>query len=149
MRPWFVAGLACLSLTACSLPSPDKDADALAQRFVGEIASGADLSKDADVDPQLTGPQWVAQRASLQAMFPQPKPDSVKSTGWSINTKAGEGTRAELRYSYVYGKQTPVAATVVLRKPEGKTKWIATGLQAHRDAGPVALGEPPAPDSSN
>ena len=147
MRLWLVAALACLSLAACQLPSPDKDANALAQRFVGEVAAGADLSKDADVDPQLAGAQWSPQRAALKAMFPQPKPDSVKSTGWSIDTKAGEGARAELRYTYAYG-QTPVVVATVLRKPEGKTKWIVTGLQARREGGPILLGEPPATSSS-
>ena len=142
MRVWFAAGVACLSLTACSLPSPDKDADALAKRFIGEVASGADLSKDAQVDPQLSGEAWQTQRDGLKALFPKPAPDSVRSTGWSIDAKAGEGSRAELRYSYLYGK-TPVALTAVLRKPDGKTQWIATGLRGLRDAGPVVLGEPP------
>lgn len=77
MRLWLAAGLACLSLSACQLPSPDKDADALAKRFIGEVASGADLTKDANVDPQLSGPAWQTQRDGLKALFPKPTPDKI------------------------------------------------------------------------
>ncbi|HWE44802.1 MAG TPA: hypothetical protein VG407_02150 [Caulobacteraceae bacterium] len=143
MRLRRAAGSACLflALSACSLMTPDKDADALARRFIGEVASGADLSKDPAVDPQLAGAAWQTQREGLMGLFPKPMPDSVKTTGWSLNAKAGEGARAELRFKYLYGK-TPVVLTTVLRKPEGKTAWIATGLTGARDAGPVTLGEP-------
>ena len=138
--------LACIALSACQLPSPDKDADALAKRFIGEVASGADLSKDPSIDPQLSGAAFQVQRDGLKAMFPKPAPDKVNSTGWSVNAKMGEGSRAELRYSYVYGAST-VALTAVLRKPEGKTQWVATGLRGIKDAGPVTLGEAPDTDA--
>jgi hypothetical protein len=137
-----------LSLAACELPHPDKAAETRSKTFIDEVATGADLSKDPTVDPQLSQPDQAPKLALIHAMFPRPKPTKVTSSGWSITSRGGEGSRAELAYSYVYPEGTVVTRTV-LRKPPGKTDWIVTGFQARRDAGPVVLGEAPASDSGS
>jgi hypothetical protein len=137
-------GLSGLALGACHLTPPDKSADALAKRVISDVASGADLSKDAQVDPQMTSPESQAEEGAIRAFLPAGAPKSVKFTGFSVDTKAGEGARCELTYDYVYADRT-VDITVLMRKRPGAKAWSVTGLQAGREGAgaPTIAGEQP------
>ena len=142
MRPALALPALAL-LGACSLPSADKQSDAIARAFYGEVRSGADLSRDPHLDPALTTPEAAAALAGVRAWAPGQAPTQVSNTGWSVDSNAGQGSEAELSYAYVYPAAT-VHVQTVLRKLPGQTTWTVVGFEANAPTGPaVAVGVPP------
>jgi hypothetical protein len=134
---------AVAALGACSLPTADKESDAAARAFYGEIRSGADLSRDPHLDPALTTPQAAAALAALREWAPGQTPTQVDNTGWSIDSTAGQGSQAQLSYAYVYPSAT-VHVQTVLHKLPGQTSWSIVGFEANAATGPaIAVGVPP------
>ena len=140
-RRLVLAALAALG--ACSLPTADKQSDAIARGFYSEVRGGADLSRDAHLDPSLTTPEAVAALARVRDWAPGAAPTKVNSTGWSYNSNAGQGAQAQLSHAYVYPGAT-VHVQTVLRKLPGQTNWTVVGFEANADTGPaVAVGVAP------
>lgn len=130
-------------LGACSLPTADKESDAIARTFYGEIRAGADLSRDPHLDPALTTPEAAAALAGVRAWAPGQSPTEVSNTGWSFNSNAGQGAEAQLNHAYVYPAAT-VHVQTMLRKLPGQATWTVVGFEANAPTGPaIAVGVPP------
>ena len=144
-----VLALAALTaLAACSLPTPDKESEAVARAFYAEVRSNADLSRDTHLDPALTTPEAATALARVRDWAPGAAPTKVNDTGWSFDSTAGQGSRAQLSHAYVYPGAT-VHVQTVLRKLPGQTAWTIVGFEANADTGPaVSVGVPPSgPDA--
>ena len=138
-----LAFAALAALGACSLPAADKESDALARAFYGEVRAGADLSRDPHVDPALATPQAAAQLAAVRAWAPGQAPEQINNAGWSYNSSLGQGAVAQLSHAFVYAGAT-VHVQTVLRKLPGQTAWTVVGFEANAENGPaVALGVQP------
>lgn len=140
-RVLVVAALALLG--ACNFPAADKESDAIARAFYGEVRSNADLSRDPHVDPALATPEAAAALARVRDWAPGAAPTKVNNAGWSYDTTAGQGSVAQLSHAYVYPGAT-VHVQTVLRKLPGQTNWTIVGFEANTDTGPaVTVGAPP------
>jgi hypothetical protein len=141
-RRW--ASLAAfIALAACSLPPADKDSDRVARAFFSEVRSGADLSRDPNVDPALATPAAQASLAQVRAWSPGAAPTKVDNAGWSYNSTAEAGSTAQLSHAYAFPGGT-VRVETVLRKLPGQTNWTIVGFQANADTGPaVTVGTRP------
>jgi hypothetical protein len=138
-----LAFAALAALGACSLPVADRESDALARAFYGEIRSGADLGGDPHVDPALATPQATAELAAVRAWAPGQAPKQVSNGGWAYDSSLGRGADAQLDHTYVYAGAT-VHVRTMLRKLPGQTSWTIVGFQANAESGPtVAVGVPP------
>ncbi len=142
MRALFPAAVfAAASLSACSLPTADKEADAKARALYEQIRTGADLSKNEDLSPELRTPATLIQLAAVRGSLPPGAPTGVVNRSWSINAGTG-GTTAALVHAYSYPQATVLAETVLAK---GKDKvWKITGFHV-KFAGPGAPGQPTAP----
>jgi hypothetical protein len=139
-----------LALGACSLPVVDKESDAVARTFFDEVRTGADLSRDAHVDPSLQTPIAAEGFARIRGLLPPGAPTKVNSTGFSFNTDTASGGTARLSHRYVYGAKT-ITIQTFLRKPPGATIWFVVGIEA--DLGgtqpAIVVGAEPSANSSS
>lgn len=142
MRRTFLAGvIAIVALSACSFPTVDKAADAAARGLYEQIRTGADLSSNADLAPDLKTPAALAQLAAVKSALPDGAPTATVNRSWSINAGTG-GTTAMLVHAYRYPTVTVLAQTV-LAKGKDKT-WKITGFHVSFE-GPTV---PPAPKNA-
>ena len=141
MRRRFLATvLACAALAACSLPTLDKAADVKARTLFEQVSAGADLSRNADLGPELREPEMLAQLAAVKASLPEGAPTAAVTRSWSVNAGTG-GTRAVLVHAYSYPSQTVLAQTVLAKgKGDG---WQIIGFHVTFE-GPVTDAPPPA-----
>lgn len=140
MRNFLAMITACLAVTACSLPTVDKAADAKARALYEQIRTGADLAANTDLSADLRKPEMLAQLAAVKASLPEGAPTAAVNRSWSINAGTG-GTNAVLVHAYSYPSQTVLAQTV-LAKGEGGA-WQITGFHVTFE-GPVNTAPPPA-----
>ncbi len=132
--------LACLALAACSLPTVDKVADAKARALYEQVRTGADLSANPDLSPDLRKPEVLAQLAAVNAMLPPGAPTAAVNRSWSINAGTG-GTTAVLVHAYSYASQTVLAQTVLAKGKSGT--WQITDFHVTFEA-PANTAPPPA-----
>lgn len=140
MRTFLAMITTCLAVAACSLPTVDKAADAKAQALYTQIRTGADLSQNADLSPQLRTPETLAALAAVKASLPEGAPTAAVNRSWSINAGTG-GTQAVLVHAYSYPSQTVLAQTVLAKAKGGL--WQITGFHVTFE-GPVNTAPPPA-----
>jgi hypothetical protein len=141
----FSIAAAALAISACSLPAADKESDQIARTFYQELRTGADLDRDAHVDPSLKTDAAQAEIAQLRAWLPAAAPTSVQNTGWNYSSSTGAGAWAQLAHAYVYPDRT-IRVETVLQKAPGQTMWSIVGFEAERDGatqGPLIIGTPP------
>ena len=119
-----MAAVAALLLASCSLPVVNQEADALARGFYESVRTGADLTNDPRLAPELRTPNINAQLASARAMIPNTPPTSVDNSSFHINTDAN-GTRVDLQHSYHYADRVVQAETVMTKAPGAATFLIA------------------------
>lgn len=131
--------LACLAVAACSLPTLDKQADAKARTLYEQIRTGADLSANPDLGPDLRKPETLAQLAAVKASLPEGAPTATANRSWSINAGTG-GTRATLVHAYSYPAQTVLAQTVLAKVKGGG--WQIIGFHVTFE-GPANDAPPP------
>lgn len=126
MRALFPAALvAAASLSACSLPSVDKEADGKARALYEQIRTGADLSANPDLAGDLKAPGTLSQLAAIRSALPDGAPTAVATRGWNLNTGTG-GTTASVVHAYSYPSTTVLAETVLAK---GKDRvWKITGF---------------------
>lgn len=117
--------VAAATLGACSLPTADKEADAKARALYEQIRTGAELSANADLAPDLRTPEALAQLAAVKGALPAGTPTAVANRSWSLSAGTG-GTKATLIHAYSYPAATVVAETV-LAKGDDKL-WKITGF---------------------
>lgn len=142
MRALFPAALvAAASLSACSLPTVDKEADAKARALYDQIRTGADLSANPDLGPELRTPEARAGLAEIRASLPPGAPTAVANRSWSFNAGTG-GTTARLVHAYTY-PSTMVLTETVLAKGRDKV-WTITGFHLKFEA-PGGTPSHPAP----
>jgi hypothetical protein len=135
-----ILAAAVLVLGACSLPAADKESDGEARALFEEIRTGADLSADANLAPELKTPDALQQLAAVKNLLPPGAPTKVENRGWNYNSTT-DGSVATLTHAYVYSGHTVLAETV-LRKGPGQAKWQIAGFHVHLD-GPVGDRRPP------
>lgn len=123
-RTFLAAAIILVTLAACSLPTVDKAADVKARSLYEQIRTGADLSQNADLAPELKTPAALAQLAAVKGALPEGTPTGAVNRSWSINAGTG-GTTAVLVHAYSYPTQTVLAQTV-LAKAGGA--WLITGF---------------------
>lgn len=140
MRTFLAMITACLAVTACSLPTVDKAADAEARALYEQIRTGADLSQNTDLAPALRTPQALAELAAVKGALPEGAPTAAVNRSWSINAGTG-GTNAVLVHAYSYPSQTVLAQTVLAKGKGGA--WQITGFHVTFE-GPVNNAPPPA-----
>lgn len=116
---------ACLAVSACSLPTIDKQADAEARTLYEQIRTGADLGANPDLAPDLRQPATLAQLAAVRASLPPGAPTAAVNRSWSINAGTG-GTQAVLVHAYSYPTQTVLAETVLRKDKAGA--WLIVGF---------------------
>jgi hypothetical protein len=145
-----VGAMAIGALSACSLPVVDKEGDAIARAFFDEVRTGADLTRDAHVDPSLETPAAAASFARIRGLLPPGAPTKVNNTGFSFNSSGGTGSNARLSHQYVYGDRS-ITIQTVMKKPPGGTVWFVVGMEA--DLGgtqpAVVVGAPPVQEQSS
>jgi hypothetical protein len=132
--------IALLALTACSLPTADKQSDAEARALYEEIRTGADLSKDTHLSEELTTPDALAQLAEVKGMLPPGAPEKIENRSWKYNAST-DGAYATLVHAYIYKNHTVLAETV-LKKPSGG-EWKIAGFHVHLDGPPGQSDGPP------
>jgi hypothetical protein len=141
-RPMAAVAVACAAmLSACSLPTLDKEADAKARALYERIRTGADLSASPDLAPELKTPAALAQLAAVKASLPAEAPTAVANRGFNISIENGQSS-ARLVHAYSYPARTILAETV-LRKDETKT-WKVIGFHVKTQA-PTAAPTPAKP----
>ncbi|MES2036108.1 MAG: hypothetical protein V4466_18220 [Pseudomonadota bacterium] len=143
MRPSLIATLAIAGavLSACTLPTLDKEADAKARALYEQIRSGADLAASPDLAPELKTPAALAQLAAVKASLPAEAPTAVANQGFNISIENGQSS-ARLVHAYSYPARTILAETV-LRKDETKT-WKIIGFHVKTQAPGQGPGAKPA-----
>lgn len=129
---------ACLALAACSLPTVDKDADAKAQALYTQIRTGADLTQNADLAPDLRKPEVLTQLSAIKDALPPGAPTAVANRSWSFNAGTG-GSTTTVVHAYSYPARTVLAQTV-LTKAKG-AGWQVAGFHVTFED---ASGAPPA-----
>jgi hypothetical protein len=141
--------LALASLAACALPVADKQSDADARAFYDELRTGADLSKDANLDPTLKAAAAALAPADVRAQIPATAATKVNVTGWNYASSSGDGSKATLSHDYVYAGRT-VHVMTGLHKYPGQTVWTIVGFRAIADgaAQPILLGTMPSFESN-
>lgn len=133
--PQFLAGLltaVALVLACCSLPTQNPEADAAARRIYTAVQSGADLSGDVALSPDLRTPQALARLEDVRALIPKTPAQSVETRSWRYTTST-TGGGADLVHAYRYPDCTVVAETV-MRKPPGSQHWMIIGFHIFREA---------------
>lgn len=140
MRTFLAMITVCLAVTACSLPTVDKAADAKARALYEQIRTGADLAANTDLSADLRKPEMLAQLAAVKASLPEGAPTAAVNRSWSINAGTG-GTNAVLVHAYSYPSQTVLAQTVLAKGKGGA--WQITGFHVTFE-GPVNTAPPPA-----
>jgi hypothetical protein len=135
------AAVAAALVSACSLPTVDKEADARARALFEQIRTGADLSANADLAGDLRTPEALAQLAKVRAALPAGAPTAVANRSWSLSAGTG-GTKATLVHAYSYPSATVVAETVLAKGDD--RLWKITGFHV-RLAAPGAPARPKAP----
>lgn len=143
LRRTLVLALAGLALTACSLPTMDKEADAKAQALYTQIRTGADLTQNKDLAPDLRKPEVLAQLAAIKATLPEGTPTAVVNRSWSFNAGTG-GSTSTVVHAYSYPQRTVLAQTV-LTKPKGGTWQVAGFHVAFEEPGKPAGPQTPPP----
>ena len=145
-----VALAASLAAAACSLPVADKESDGIARAFFGEVRAGADLSRDAHVDPSLQTPITGEGFARIRSLLPPGSPTKVNNTGYSYNSSSGTGSMARLSHQYGWGARN-VTIQTFMKKPPGGTNWVIYALEADLGGAQPAIvvGTEPAPGSSD
>ncbi len=134
---------AALTLSACGLPTADKESDAEARQLYQEIHSGADLSQDPNLDETMKTPDRLAELAAVRAALPQGEPSKIENRAWNYNT-TNDGALATLVHAYIYPDRTVMTETV-LRKASGEKTWRIAGFKVKLD--PAASGGNAAPAS--
>jgi hypothetical protein len=138
-----------LAAAACSLPVADKESDAIARTFFDEVRTGADLSRDAHVDPTLATPSAAAGLAQIRSLLPPGAPTKVNNTGFNFSSDTATGSTARLSHQYVFGARS-ITMQTFLRKPPGATTWFVVAAEA--DLGgtqpPIVVGVEPSVGSS-
>jgi hypothetical protein len=129
MRLMLAALAALLALGACGLPAIGKESGGVARTFFDEVRTGADLSRDAHVDPSLKTPEATASLAQIRNLLPPGAPSAVNSSGFSYNSESATGATVRVTHEYVYGARL-VTIQTYLRKPPGATIWFVVGLEA-------------------
>ena len=125
-RRSLAAIIAALAVAACGLPTIDKAADAQAKALYEQIRTGADLSQNPDLGPDLRKPAALAQLTAIKAMLPPGVPTSVVNPAWDLKAGTG-GVSATLVHAYRYPDVTVLAQTVL-----AKTKsdvWQIVGFR--------------------
>lgn len=144
MRVTILAAVAaCFALAACSLPTMDKEADAKAQALYTQIRTGADLTQNTDLAPDLRKPEVLTQLAAIKEMLPPGAPTAVANRSWSFNAGTG-GTTSTVVHAYSYPQRTVLAQTV-LTKPKGGAWQVAGFHVTFEDAGKPAAPQAPPP----
>lgn len=141
-RTVLVALAACFALAACSMPTVNKEADAKAQALYTQIRTGADLTQNADLAPDLRKPEALAQLAAVKASLPEGAPIATSTRSWSFNAGTG-GTTATVVHGYSYPQRTVLAQTV-LTKVKGGGWQIAGFHVTFEGAADAAPGGQPA-----
>jgi len=145
MRRTFLATvIALIALTACSLPTVNKEADAKARALYRQISAGADLSQNPDLAPNLRTPEALAQMTALKALLPSGAPTAAVTRGWSINTGTG-GTNAVLTHAYSYPAGTVLARTTLVKGKGGVWSIVGVHLTAEAASGAPGGGRQAAP----
>ena len=139
MRNFLAMITACLAVTACSLPTVDKAADAKARALYEQIRTGADLAANTDLSADLRKPEMLAQLAAVKASLPEGAPTAAVNRSWSINAGTG-GTNAVLVHAYSYPSQTVLAQTVLAKGKGGV--WRIIGFHVTFE-GPATDAPPP------
>ncbi|MFA7263103.1 MAG: hypothetical protein WC068_08780 [Caulobacter sp.] len=148
MRTFLAMITACLAVAACSLPTIDKQADAEARALYEQVRTGADLSANPNLAPDLRRPATLAQLAAVRASLPPGAPTATANRSWSINAGTG-GTTATLVHAYSYPSQTVLAETVLRKDKAGA--WLIIGFHvtfegpsgAPEAGGAVTVTKPP------
>lgn len=140
--PLAVALAAAVALAGCL--KIDKEADAASRAFNDEVRTGAPLTGDPHVGPQLTGPDAAGALAQFRQALPAAAPTAVRNTGFAFNTD-NTGTTLSLTYEYDFPGGRTVRVTDVLQKPSGQSAWTIVGFKGVT-SGPssaISAGMPP------
>jgi len=131
---------ACVALSACSLPTVDKEADAKARALYEQVRTGGDLAANPDLGPELKTPEALAELAKAQHELPEGLPTAIANRSWNISINNGV-TSANLVHAYSYPSGVVLAETVLLK--DKSKAWKVVGFHL-KDGG--ASGAPaPAP----
>lgn len=143
MRTVLIAAVASSALlSACGLAKVDKEADAKARALYEQVRTGADLSANADLAPDLKTPPALAQLAGVRLSLPEGAPTTTATRSWNISINNG-ATTAAVVHAYSYPASTVLAETI-LAKGADKT-WKITGFHVKIEdpSGPKAPVAPP------
>ena len=145
-----MALMAAFAIAACSLPVVDKESDGVARALFEEVRSGADLGRDAHLDPSLQTPVAAEGFARIRSLLPPGAPTKVNNTGFSYNSSSGAGSTARLSHQYVWGARSLTIQTF-MKKPPGGTSWFVYALESDLGGAQPAIvvGTEPPPSSSD
>ena len=140
MRAVFPAIVLAASVSACGMLKVDPVADVKARGLYEQIRTGADLSANPDLGPDLKTPAALGQLAAIRAQLPPGAPTAVANRSWSFNSTNGR-TTASLVHAYSYPQATVLTETILAK---GKDKvWMITGFHLKFET-PGVTPRPPA-----
>lgn len=133
---------ACVALSACGLPTVDKEADAKARALFEQIRTGADLAANPDLAPDLRTPAALAQLAAVKQALPDGAPTATAVRSWNVKVGSG-GTTAALVHAYSYPARTVLTETVLLK--DGSKTWKVAGFHVKIEDPSAKSAPTPAP----
>ncbi|MFI4974636.1 MAG: hypothetical protein ACHP84_08880 [Caulobacterales bacterium] len=120
---WAAAMAVGLAVSACSLPTVDKQSDAIARHVYDEVRTGADVDADPNVAHELKNPTTAMELNAMRGLIPAGDPKKVENRAISVNVTS-VGTTTHLTHAYVYDDRTVYAYTTLFKSPGGKTPVV-------------------------
>ena len=93
LRTWALA-VGVLLLAACNFPAMNREVDAMARGFYDSVRTGADLSNDARLSPELRTPEAIQQIMAARQIIPNVAATRVDNRNQNYNTSTSTGSSA-------------------------------------------------------
>jgi hypothetical protein len=135
-----LAGLGvALALAACSLPSSDPAAEALAKKAFMQLRQGDLVALAAETERESWGPNPQPVLTQMRSALPPGEPTAVHLVGFNSFVGTG-GSTLTLTHRYDYADRQVIASTTLLKTGKGEqAAWIIRGFHIN-----VGMPAPPA-----
>jgi hypothetical protein len=147
--PWsrtLIVGLTAALLAACSIPTIDPKADALAKAVYDQVRKGDDAAVAREMAPQAQSATLPAQLAELRKFIPPGEPSSISQRGINISAEIGKGETSTYVYAYDYPDRT-VMSQVTLFRTQSSLPWMVLGFHVNSELKGAAPPTAPAPSA--
>ncbi|HET9160250.1 MAG TPA: hypothetical protein VFN88_06535 [Caulobacteraceae bacterium] len=134
----FVCGAAIvLTLSACSLPTSDPNAESLARTAFEQLRAGDYPALIAEVSKEDWGPNPQPMLERMHALLPAGDPQPGRLVGFNSFAGTG-GSTLTLNYQYDYPDGKVISSTVLAKDDKQPKGWIIRGFH-------INIGSPDTP----